>query len=66
MQVVGTPLENNGQVNSGVPSIGPGQAMARPWDMIGRAKWGRWPDVARPIQPAYCHDGKPNDGHYVQ
>jgi len=39
---------------SGVASIGPGQAMARPLDMIGRARSGRWPDVARrgPTYPA--------------
>jgi len=33
---------------------------------FGYDRSGRWLDVTRPIQPAYCHDGRPNDGHYVQ
>jgi len=33
---------------------------------FGYDRSGRWLDVIRPIQPAYCHDGRPNDGHYVQ
>jgi len=31
---------------SGVASIGPGQAMARPLDMIGRAAGSTWPDLS--------------------
>jgi len=33
-------------MSSGVPSIGPGQAMARPLDMIGRAAGPTWPDLS--------------------